>query len=175
MALRFTLLLVAALALPASAGAVTLRDIIELSKAGLPDDVLMAVIEADRTIFTLDTQQILQLKKAGVSKAVLLKMLRSRREFEEPQPPLEETGGATTSGRATSRVATPVAQEEIAPHVVIIGGAPTPPPVTVVVPQQYYYVPFPLWGRPAPNVPPAPFLAPEHRGFGRFINDGWRP
>ena len=132
-------------------------------------------IEADRTIFTLDTQQILELKKAGVSKAVLLKMLRSRREFEAPQPPVEETGGASPSARATSAVA----PEEIAPHVVIIGGATTPPLVTVVVPQQYYYyVPFPLWGRPAPNVPavtPAPFLAPEHRGFGRFINDGWRP
>jgi hypothetical protein len=136
---------------PAAAEAVTIRDIIELSRAGLPDDVLVAVIEADRTIFTLDADQILELTKAGVSETVLLKMLRTRRDFDD-------------SARVTP--ASPAAM----PEVVIIGAETAPPPVTVIVPQ-YFFVPVPIFGRPSKPLPPgAPFLAPEHRGFGRFIN-----
>ena len=154
------LLLLAALLVPATASAVTVRDIIELSKAGLPDDVLIAVIDADRTIFTLDKEQILTLKEAGVSRAVLLKMLRTRREFDAPPAPAPEV---TTS-------AAPPPQ----PGLVVIGAAP-PPPVTVVVPQ-YFYVPVPIWGVAAPHAPrtpPQPFMPAERRGFGRFMNDGW--
>jgi hypothetical protein len=162
-----TLLFVAALLVPASAGAVTVRDIIELTRAGLPDDVLVAVIDADRTIFTLDKDQILELKKAGVSKQVLIKMLRTRREFETVAAPEDATPAATES-----RIPQP--------EVVVIGAQPAPPPVTVVVPQ-YFYVPYAIWGTPVPphgaprgpRTPPAPFLDPAYRGFGRFINDGW--
>jgi hypothetical protein len=155
-----TLMLLTALLLPATAGAVTVRDIIELSRAGLPDDVLVAVIDADRTIFTLDKAQILELKEAGVSKAVLLKMIRSRREFEpapEPPPP----------------VLTDAQPQQ--PEIVVIGGQqPSPEPAAPVVPQ-YYYVPYySIWGVPhhrVPRTPPAPFM--QNSGFGRFINDGW--
>lgn len=148
---RALLLLIAVLLVAAPAGAVTVRDIIELSKAGLADEVLVAVIDADRTIFTLDADQILDLRKAGVSDAVLLKMLRTRREFD------------------TAGTATPVPAPVPVPEVVIIGAAPAPPPVTVVVPR-YYFVGVPIWGRRPRHGPAAPFLAPEHRGFGRFIN-----
>lgn len=151
---RALVLLLAVTLIPASAGAVTIRDIIELSKAGLPDEVLTAVIDADRTIFTLNTEQILELKHAGVSEAVLLKMLRTRREFEPP-----------VSAAQPVAAAAPAAM----PGVVIIGAAPAPPPVTVIVPQ-YYVVPVAIWGHRPRRVPNAPFLAPEHRGFGRFIN-----
>ncbi len=156
-----TLLFVAALLVPVSAGAVTVRDIIELTKAGLPDEVLVAVIDADRTIFTLDKDQILELKRAGVSKQVLIKMLRTRREFETASAPEDVT--PTTESRIPQ------------PEVVVIGAQPAPPPVTVVVPQ-YFYVPYAIWGTPTPRhprTPPAPFLDPSYRGFGRFINDGW--
>ena len=37
------------------AEAVTIRDLIELSKAGLGDEVLIALIEVDRQVFTIDT------------------------------------------------------------------------------------------------------------------------
>lgn len=159
-------LLVAALLVPASAGAVTVRDIIELTRAGLPDDILVAVIDADRTIFTLDKDQILALKEAGVSRAVLLKMLRTRREFDVPPAP--------APADAVTDAAPPV-DPMPRPEVVVI--APPPPPVTVVVPQ-YFYVPVPIWGVPphaadAPRTPPQPFMPAERRGFGRFMNDGW--
>jgi hypothetical protein len=152
-----TLLFVAAFLVPVSASAVTTRDIIELTKAGLSDDILIALIDADRTVFVLDKDQILELKHAGVSRAVLLKMVRSRREFESaPELP------PVTDAQPTQ------------PEVVVIG-QPAPPPVTVVVPQ-YFLVPYSIWGVPTHHTPrPAlpPVLAPEYRGFGRFINDGW--
>jgi hypothetical protein len=160
-----TLVFVAALLVPASAGAVTFRDIIELTKAGLPDEVLVAVIDADRTIFTLDKDQILELKRAGVGRQVLLKMLRTRREFEP----------STTSGQEEQTTPSVTESQVPQPGVVVIGAQPAPPPVTVVVPQ-YFYVPYAIWGTPAPHAPrtpPPPFLAPGYRGFGRFINDGW--
>ena len=111
---------------------------------------------------------ITSLKRAGVSDTVLLKMVRSRREFDAP---------------AKEQTLTEAAPQEIAPHVVIIGATKEPDARSDVrAPEQraydgpYYYVPFPLWGRTIPrdpNTPAAPFMSPEHRGFGRFINDGW--
>src|SRR5690349_12631477 len=72
------------LTLPGVARAVTVEDVVALSKAGVADSVLVAVIDADRTIFTLSPQQIIDLRNAGVSNAVLVKMLGSAREFGEP-------------------------------------------------------------------------------------------
>src|SRR5215510_10358379 len=83
-------LLASLVALSLGAGraeAVTIRDIIELSKAGLTDSVLLALIEVDRSIFTIDTPTIRKLKDAGVSDAVIVAMIRSGREQPEPPPP----------------------------------------------------------------------------------------
>jgi len=68
------------------AEAVTLRDIIELSKAGLSDSVLLALIEVDRSVFAIDTATIRKLKDAGVSDAVIVAMIRSGREQPPPAP-----------------------------------------------------------------------------------------
>lgn len=72
----------------ARAEAVSVRDVIELSKAGLSDPVILALIEVDRTVFTIDTATLKQLKEAGVSDAVIVAMIRSGRETlpAEPQP-----------------------------------------------------------------------------------------
>lgn len=172
MAMRASLLLLALALVPSPADAVTIRDIIALSKAGLSDEILAAVIDADRTIFTLDAEQILELRRAGVSDAVLLKMVRSRREFDQPPAPTPTTSEAVP--------------QEVAPHVVIIGGDSRRDEradesrdrhgAFGVFDGPYYFVPFPLWGTSASRGhrgPAAPFIAPEQRGFGRFMNDGW--
>jgi len=76
-----------ALALSAGrAEAVTIRDIIELSKAGLSDSVLLALIDVDRTVFTIDTPTLKVLKTSGVSDSVIVAMIRSGRE-PQPEPP----------------------------------------------------------------------------------------
>src|SRR5688572_18528357 len=71
---------------PAVARAVTVDDIIALSKSGVGEEILVAVIDADRTIFTLTRDQIVALQKAGVPAVVIVKMLGSAREFADPVP-----------------------------------------------------------------------------------------
>ena len=86
---RMVLALVLVLPLiPASAEAVTIRDIIELTKAGLGDNVLLALIEVDGGVFNIDTETLTRLKKAGVSEQVIVALVRSgrTRPVEEPAP-----------------------------------------------------------------------------------------
>jgi hypothetical protein len=75
------------------ADAVTIRDLIELSKAGLSDQVLLALIEVDRGVFSIDTPTVKQLKEAGVSEAVMVALIRSGRtprvQELEPSPQAE--------------------------------------------------------------------------------------
>jgi hypothetical protein len=85
------LLIIATLLLPLApsrAEAVTVRDIIELTRAGLGDDVLLALIEVDRNVFAIDAQTITRLKQAGVSERVIAAMIRSgrTREVADEQP-----------------------------------------------------------------------------------------
>jgi hypothetical protein len=120
----------AVLLVPISAAAVTIQDIIGLSEAGVPDAVLVALIDADRSIFTLDAGQILELRDAGVTDQVVTKMLRSRAEFE---------------------IASDVSPSVPPPTFVVVGAdapsEPSPALVTVVVP---LYLPVPVQA-PAPR------------------------
>src|SRR5260370_6665709 len=78
-----------AIAVMLSAGraeAVTVRDVIELSKAGLSEPVLLALIDVDRSVFTIDTATLKQLKDAGVSDAVIVAMIHSGRPPRAPEP-----------------------------------------------------------------------------------------
>lgn len=72
---------------PARADALTLRDIVDLSKAGLGDEVLLALLEVDPTVFSIDTATLKWLKESGVSQKVIIAMIRSGRT---PPPPLPE-------------------------------------------------------------------------------------
>jgi hypothetical protein len=77
---RILIALAAVLALAAGrAEAVTVRDLIELSKAGLGDEVLIALIEVDSRVFSLDPATLRQLKEAGVSEPVIVALIRSGR------------------------------------------------------------------------------------------------
>ena len=105
MNLRRTLLaLVTILAISAGrADALTLRDVIELSRAGVGDQVLIALIEVDRGVFSIDTNTLKMLKEAGLSDQVIVALIRSGRTQPPPEPapvPLqtstEPESGATT-------------------------------------------------------------------------------
>src|SRR5436305_6913766 len=77
-ALTFTLTLLLVLAaLPASA--VTLQQVVALSKAGVSETVILALIDRDKTIFTIDPEQLVTLKADGVSEQIVLAMLKSGR------------------------------------------------------------------------------------------------
>jgi hypothetical protein len=66
--------------LPSRAEALTVRDVVELTRAGLGEEVLLALIEVDRSIFPIDAATIKQLKANGVSERVIAAMVRSGRE-----------------------------------------------------------------------------------------------
>jgi hypothetical protein len=147
---------------PRTASAVSTRDLIELSKAGLGDEVLVALIEADGTVFNLDAPKILELRGAGVSERVITAMLRNASHA------VAAPGVADAQSEAAPPAA-PAAQDG-APYFVIIGEKPpepSPPPApTYVLP----WIPWAnAYGRPVR--PARPTM--EYRGFGRFINDGW--
>jgi hypothetical protein len=154
-------------AVPTPALAVSTRDLIELSKAGLGDDVLVALIEADGTVFNLDAPKILELRDAGVSERVITAMLRNA---TRPAP-----DAASAAMEAHGAAAPPPAPAEHvgAPYFVIIGEKP---PAAEPPTQPTYYLPWIPWaGIQAHPVRPARPARPtmEYRGFGRFINDGW--
>jgi hypothetical protein len=75
------------LATATSAQAVTVKDIVDLTRAGLGDDVLLALIEVDGGVFNVDTQTLTQLKAAGVSEKVIVALVRSGRTPPPAPPP----------------------------------------------------------------------------------------
>ena len=121
-------LLASLIVLACSAGradALTVSEIIDLSKAGLGESVLLALIEVEHSVFAIDPTTVKQLKAAGVSDAVIVAMIRSGRSAPAP----------VTEPVATQAVPSP--QPE--PQVVVIDhrdsapAAPQPYPVAVPV------------------------------------------
>jgi len=78
---------------PLRAQALTVRDVVELARAGLGDEILLALIEVDRTVFPIDTDTLKKLKAAGVGERVILAMIRSARIRPSVDVPLEVPSG----------------------------------------------------------------------------------
>ena len=186
--MRLALAVILLLAGAASrAEALTIQDVIELTKAGVSEEVLLALIDVDAGVYPSDAETLKALKKAGVSEKVMVALVRSGRERplpEPPQPPMSD-----------SEVQAP------APPVVVVEHH-EPQPQQVMVPVPVYvpvytapvrshrglnttrgqtvdfapsnYVPF----QPAPpvirqQVEPAP---PVYWGFGgKRRPDAWAP
>jgi outer membrane biosynthesis protein TonB len=127
LALVFAMSVVMLLA-PARADAVTVHDLIELSHEGLSDPILIALIDVDHTVFTLDAATVKQLKQSGVSDAVILAMIRSGRTSPAPAAP---------PNADPTEVPEPVSQTQ--------EPAPQPPPALgEVQPRAPEYVPVPV-------------------------------
>jgi hypothetical protein len=163
--LRRAAVAVVALAVSAvPAHAVSTADIVQLAQAGLSDEVLIALIQTDNTVYPLDAQRILDLRAAGVSEAVIVAMLRNGRRppdgaadlddgwAPEYQPPLEPSD-VMYDGYPPVQVPSTSAPSE---------GTRVAPPVV--------YLPYPVITTPRGG---RHLTAPAYRGFGRFINDGW--
>jgi hypothetical protein len=153
---RLLALLSLVLLLTASAEAVSLHDIIELSRAGLGDEVLVALIETDGTVFTLDADRILELRAGGVSDAVIVAMLRQGRT-PLPEPPAAPVEPLPVPSEETFYPA-PAAPAQ---NTVVVVPTVVPWPFTVgfgapAVHQQRFV------GRPFDSSP----------GLGRFLNNG---
>jgi len=69
--------------IPRAALAITVDQVVALSKAGVTDTVILALIDRDRTVFAIEPEQIVSLQRDGLSENVILAMLRSGREEGE--------------------------------------------------------------------------------------------
>jgi hypothetical protein len=149
---RIVLALVALFMLaPGRSEAVTIRDLIELAKAGLGDEVLIALIEVDRQVFAIDTATLRKLKDGGVSETVIVALIRSgRTPRAEPAP-----------------VAAPAPEPEPRqPDVVVIDHhdtpAQAPAPIAYPVP---VYVPIPAYPRRSVDRQTVTTILPTDQGL----------
>jgi hypothetical protein len=164
------------------ADAITLREVIELSRSGLGDDVLIALIEVEKSVFAIDHETIKKLKAEGLSERVMIAMIKSGRTSAPPSPAVA----------APSSVA--VAQQAPAPQVVIVDhhdtefeeprvrevAVPVAVPVYVTVPVhvpssrriRHRSVDVPLAPHQQPNLP-IHLQQPEHRKKAEPVYWGW--
>lgn len=131
--------LIGSMATASAAEALTTRDVIELAKAGLGEEVLLALIEVDRGVYAIDPASIKALKDAGASDRVIAALVRSGRErVADPPAPLPAPVEPPVDTRPD-------------PQVVVIDREPTVREVMVPV-----YVTVPTHGRSRRSSVPSP-------------------
>lgn len=159
MLLPTALVLLGAAATPA--GAVTLREIVDLTHAGLSDEVLVALVEVDARVFPIDAATIKWLNDSGVSPRVIETIVRSGRSA--PREPAAPEAAPDVS---------PDPPSPPAPQVIVIEHE-APSPVVVPVPVYFTVRVRPVRAQRsvrALNVPVGAFF---NATTGRaFINDG---
>jgi hypothetical protein len=169
--IAFAILLMPAVA--AAQQSVTVRDIIELSKADLGEEALLALIEVNQPIFPLDAATLKTLKDAGVPSKVITAMIRSGRIQPAQEPALAQPLDLPAP-------ATPVPP---APQVVVIEHheqpqvreVPVPVPVYVAVPTRRIHRDADHDLRP-PHVKPTRLVEPVFWGWGGKLRpDAWKP
>lgn len=84
---RFILSLLFAAGVASPAYAVSLRDLVDLSKQGLSDELLIALVEAEKSVFHLNAADVKSLKEQGLSDRLLIHLLQTPtlRPVQEPQ------------------------------------------------------------------------------------------
>lgn len=151
-----TLIVMTLVVLPVTAASQTLtvRDLVALNQAGLGDEVLIALIEADNAVFNLGYAEVLDLRKQGLSERVLVKMIESK----TARRPAERTESAPRPVIVNQTVTQEVRVE-----------APQPPPQT-----QYVQVPVYIPVQVRPRVPEKE-PEPVYWGFGgKRRPDSWQ-
>jgi len=148
-----------------SAAAVTPAELAELARAGLGDEVLLALVESTGLPEPVDAASAIALKRAGVSDRVIAAAVRASQPLQRATPePLAYCAGCLES--ATEAAMEAPANETQAPMAV-------EPEVYPEVREVYVYVPVAV-AQPVhrPRQRPAKPYFEGDRGFGRFINDG---
>ncbi|CAN5887586.1 hypothetical protein BH18ACI5_BH18ACI5_11510 [soil metagenome] len=170
--------------LTATAQTLSARDVIELSKAGLGEEVLLALVEVNKSVFPVDRESLKSLKDAGVPANVIVAMVRSGRNQVEqalpvPQPTpampqdIIDGDGMTARERELERADERARDRELERDLERIRATRRESqyvaPVAVPVP---IYVPVPVQRRPQ-QVKPA---EPVYWGWdGKRRPDSWDP
>jgi hypothetical protein len=151
--------------------AISVAEIIQLVRAGVSDDVVVALVQTGRTVFELDAGQVTMLKGAGVSDRVLLALVDTNRppSRDAPSPPVDDqqewvpAPGAVVGGTTAAEEGGTGAgwtQSGTIPAIFIV-------PVPVVTPFTVSSV-----GRVRLHTERQPYFAGDRR-FGGFLNDGY--
>jgi hypothetical protein len=139
--LSFMLVVFAMLTVASAANALTVRDVIELSKAGVSDEVLLALITVDQRVYTVDADAVKRMKAAGVSDTVMLAMINAGRADQNVQ-----NAGGTLPAAANEPAAPSIAPQpqgfvqDYGPEPAV-REVPVPVPVAVAVPVAVPVVP----------------------------------
>jgi hypothetical protein len=102
---------------PAEASAVTVDQIVALSKAGISEPIILALIDRDKTVFTIEPEQLVALRRDGLSETVIIAMLKSGRE----------EGEAAANAAAALNSAVIMSSLSPAPDIIVIGHDPERP------------------------------------------------
>src|SRR5258708_948845 len=100
--------------MPSTAVAVTLDAITGLARARGTDAIILALIDRDKTVFAIESAQILQLQRDGLSEAVILALLKSGRD----------EGDQAARADAASNAAWIMASMPTEPLLVFVGHGP---------------------------------------------------
>jgi hypothetical protein len=199
---RPILLLLACLTISAvRAEALTLKEVLDLHKAGLSDDVLVALIEVEKSVFAIDHETIKMMKAEGLSERVMIAMIKSGRMPAPPSPQSVAAGAPAAAAPAPQVV---VIEHQAPPQEPVVTEVAVPVPVYVAVPlhgtdsrrhkrrvdrqvvvpqQQLNLSPpnLPLHMQAQPNLPihmqPKPKkVEPVYWGWGGKLRpDAWKP
>ena len=165
--------------LSGTASALTVQEVVALSKAGVSDEVLISLIDRDKTIFAIDNDQLIALTRDRISEKLVLAMLRSGRQEPPPSAPavnvthaVPADPGVLMFGHGPSRPNTYHEFDQLG-----LGG----PLVVYAAP---YFVPSyaaPLAPSPNPCLPGPTSASRGDRtagiaeASGRFVNNGLLP
>ena len=139
------------------AAAVTVEELFNLKANGLSDDILVALIESDGSVFRLLPEDVLALSRRGLSERVILAMIATSRR--SVQVTLDPVVPIVPPAPVPQTVIQPV-QITNSPSVEVY--VPVAVPVAVVVPNRRHE--------------PDRVEKPVYWGFGRQLRpDAWRP
>jgi hypothetical protein len=131
--------------IPAAASAVTLDQILALKGAGVTDAVVLALIDRDRTVFSIEPEQIVSLQRSGLSEMVIVALLKSGRDEGDQAARADSAYNAAAISAALAP----------APELVIVGHGPDRPNT----PEHPFYS-----SPPPPFYMPVPYGIPSYAG-----------
>jgi hypothetical protein len=143
-----------------AARAVTVEELLSLKANGLSDDILVALIESDGSVFQLTSDDVVSLHQRGLGEKVILAMIATARKSPAPVPDVTITP-------------TPMQQTVIHPFQ-LVNNSPVEVYAPVAVPVTTIYAPVSPHRFDRPHrLNPLPTV---YWGFGGQLRpDAWRP
>ncbi len=162
---------------PAAASALTVRDVVELTRAGLGEETLLALIEVDPSVFPIDAASLKALKAAGVTERVIIAMIRSGRapasDQAAPQVSSDDFRLSNAPGPTVVVIERQIDHPAPAPQV-----RDVQVPVPIYIPVVRHHRDDHVGGseRDDPRRPKEKAAEPVYWGFGGKLRpDAWQP